>query len=188
MIALPDEKTLMEYLPPVLRNVLEFRYLMAAVQKAYDAFRLKVQEVFENQFYDDAELPGIQRYERILGITPKATDTLEDRRFRIKLRFNEQLPFTYRALERKMFALCGADGYELTLIPEEFKLIVRVALTRREAFNDVREMLKRIVPANMLIDLSLLYNSHDLLSAMTHDEMHAYTHEQLREEVLDLGQ
>ena len=188
MIQLPDERTLMDYLPPVLRNVLEFRYLNAAVQNAYDAFRLKLQEVFENQFYMEAGLPGIKRYERILGITQKATDSLDDRRFRIKLRFNEQLPFTYRALERKLYALCGEGGYELTLVPEAYKLIVRVALTRREAMNDVRDMLDRIVPANMIIDLSLLYNSHDMFRGKTHDELHEYTHEQLREEVLGFGE
>ena len=45
-------------------------------------------------------------------------------------------------------------------------------------------MLEKMSPLNMLIDLSLLYNSHKILSGFTHRQLNQYTHKQLREEVL----
>ena len=48
----------------------------------------------------------------------------------------------------------------------------------------VKEMLEEVIPANMEIDLSLLYNQHETLAKFTHKELAKYTHRQIREEVL----
>ena len=48
-------------------------------------------------------------------------------------------------------------------------------------------MLNRVVPANMVIDLDLLYNQHSDFDGLTHEELSVYTHQQLRDEVISHG-
>ena len=48
-------------------------------------------------------------------------------------------------------------------------------------------MLKETVPANMVLDLSLLYNQHKTLKQFTHRQLSAFTGKQIRNEVLIYG-
>jgi len=68
-----------------------------------------------------------------------------------------------------------------------YVLTVRVALTSKNVLSDVAKLLDRVVPRNLLIDLSLLYNKNNQLSKFTHEELKKYTHIQLREEVFEEG-
>ena len=43
-------------------------------------------------------------------------------------------------------------------------------------------MLDEVVPANLVIDFGLLYNTHKTLGRLTHKQLSNYTHKQLRED------
>ena len=64
---------------------------------------------------------------------------------------SEQLPFTMRALERQLENLCGADGYEIKLNHNAYHLSVKIMVVERNNVEDVRKMLLRMVPANLLL-------------------------------------
>ncbi|MEA4934801.1 MAG: hypothetical protein VB071_14650, partial [Lawsonibacter sp.] len=82
----------------------------------------------------------------------------------------------------------GADGFSAILAGSAFTLTVRVALTAKQNYDDVESMLGRIVPANLVIDLSLLYNQHQYLAGFSYGRLAAYTHDQLRNEVISNGE
>lgn len=44
-------------------------------------------------------------------------------------------------------------------------------------------MLDEVVPANLIIDFGLLYNTHEILGRFTHEQLSKYTHQKLREDV-----
>ena len=144
-------KQLISYLPPELQKVLEFQYLTGEEQKKIDQFAAAIDGVLNNQFIDDADELGVRRYESIFKIIPKATDSLNERKFRIKLKMSEQLPFTMRALERQLENLCGADGYAIKLDHNAYQLSVKIMVVDRNNVEDVRKMLLRMVPANLLL-------------------------------------
>ena len=104
---------LLSYVPPVLWDVLEFQLLTEAAQVAFDRLSKETGSLLGSSFFDDADEVGVQRYETLLGLLPRTGDTLETRRFRVKAKFNEQLPFTYRTLEQQLTTLCGADRFAL---------------------------------------------------------------------------
>lgn len=158
-----ERKRLIQYLPPVLQEVYEFRKLTAAEQPEFDRLYRSLESLMDNQFFDTLDEIGAARHEQILGITPKGT--LEERRFKIKSRYNEQLPFTLRMLERQLTALVWADGYTLSVFYDTFRLAVRVDLVAKSCFESVREMLERVVPVNMVIDLQLMTNAAGILYA-----------------------
>lgn len=180
-------KPLKDYLPPVLLTTCEFPLLCYGEQPEFDALAAGVTEVLDAQFVMTAPLRGVERYEKIFGIVPQDTDTLDERRFRILSKVNAQLPYTIRRLHQLLETLCGKSGYRLILNHNAYLLEVKVELTAKRNLYAVQEMLRSCVPANMVMQCTLLYNQHSTLARFTHAQLAAYTHEQLRNEVLPHG-
>ncbi|NFG22702.1 DUF2313 domain-containing protein [Clostridium botulinum] len=172
------------YVPKILQEFKEFKTIANTENPEIKLLWKALKDAFNDQFVNDATGNGIKRWESILKIIPKGTDSLDFRKFRIITRLNERLPYTYRLLEQQLTTLCGKDGYYLELKNKEYTLIVKIALTAKSNFYDVVDLLERTVPANIVIDLSLLYNQQLTLSKYTHKELSAYTHNKLRNEVL----
>ena len=178
------DRQLLDALPPVLRPVREYQAIMATEQTECEVLYAAQRDTLNNLFPQTSGDYGLGRWERMLNITPQGTDTLDDRRFRVLSRLSEQLPYTITALRRQLSALCGPDGYTAQVNPSAYLLTVRVALTAKKAFAHVNALLRRVAPANLVIDLSLLYNQQQTFAAMTHAQLDAYTHQQLREDVI----
>ncbi len=175
------DRNLIEYLPEFLRNVKEYEAILTLAEQPEMVELWKAEEnALNDQFVVDATENGVSRWEKVLGIVPKATDNLDVRKFSILTRINEQIPFTITTLKEQLKSLCGEDGYEVNLDASNFILSVRVALTAKSNFDDVNSLLKRVVPANLIVDLSLKYTNHDAIASYTHKQLKSYTHYQLR--------
>ena len=79
--------------------------------------------------------------------------------------------------------MCGENGYRLIQIADKYLLNVKLALGNENNYQDVCDMLRRVVPANMVISVSM-FNTHEILSHYTHAQLAVYTQKQVREEVL----
>lgn len=174
----------LDYLPPVVAETDEFKAIAQAENPELNNLWAEHETVLDDQFIATMDEQSCSRWEKMLNITPLGTDTLADRRFRILAYINADIPYTYKQLEIMLSNLCGADGYTMQLQNALYKLVVRVALSASKQYSEVEKLLKRTVPANMLIDLALLYNQHQTLADFTHQQLSAFTHQQLREEDL----
>ena len=143
-------RKLINYLPEVLRNFREFREVFETEEPEL----LKVQEellkVLNDLFIEDATERGIKRWEKILKITPKATEGLKDRKFRIISYITRKLPFTLRTLEQMLETLCGKNNYEIELHHNDYEIEVRINLADNNNIMDVLSLLEIIVPANLI--------------------------------------
>ena len=175
---------LIDYLPLFLRSIRELRYITGAEQQEITDIYNAAKDVLDDQFVRSATVNGIRRWEQMLAIIPKATATLDERKFTILTRINEQPPFTVRTLDEKLKNLCGDEEYEIKLDAKSYLLEVSVGLEAKSKYDDVNALLKRIVPANIIINLGLKYNQHITLAAYQHNELASYTYKQLRNEVL----
>ena len=90
-----------------------------------------------------------------------------------------------KTLKQQLEALCGKDGYSIELYNDAYTIEVKVNLIAKSNFDDVDALLQRVIPANMIIDLRLIYNQHSTLKQFTHAHLQTYTHNQLRSEVLE---
>lgn len=179
-------RKLIEYIPPFLRNVREYNVILEdAEQPEITLMWQSLNNGLNDQFVVDATENGVSRWENILGIVPKATLTLDERKFTILTKINEQLPFTITTLKEQLETLCGKNGYSLILNNEKFTLDVKVALIAKNNLTDVDELLKRVVPANLIVTLTLKYNKHEAFNGYTHEQMKAFSHYTLRNEVLN---
>jgi len=183
-VLLDREINILNYLPDFIKEFREFKMLAEAENPELLTIRETFDNVMHDQFVKDSTENGVKSWEKILKISPKGSDMLEDRKFRILASLNEKLPYTYIKLEQLLASLCGDMGYSLKLLNNAYTLVVRVALTAKSNFEEVKKLLQRTIPANMIIDLSLLYNQHLLLKDYTNVSLSNYTYEQLRSEVL----
>ena len=181
-------KKLQDYLPPILLKTYEFPLLCETEQPEIDRLHDAADAVLDAQFLSTAGEYAIQRYEKIFGVVPQDTDTLDERRFKVLTRINTQLPFSVRRLRQQLATLCGEDGYKLELDGDRYTLTVKVALTAKRNQQAVEELLADIVPANMICTTSLLYNQHADLTRFTHAQLALLTHFEIREEVLPDGE
>lgn len=171
-----------KYLPPVIRDTEEFREICNTENPEFSLLWEKAYSCADEQYIESMSIAGVQRMEKTLGIVPYDTDTLADRRFRLKTYSNSDLPYTRRSLERMLSALCGSD-YTLTITG--YTITIKVGLGVRKQYAEVQKLMDRVIPANMKLNLQLLYNTHQQLGAYTHQQLGAYTHQQLREEVFE---
>lgn len=179
---------LIEYLPDFMRELKEMKVIMSVEDEFLtgegDSLNLAVKNVFKDQFINLATADGIKRYEDMLGIVAKETEGLDVRRFRLFVRFNEKLPYTLPKLKEQIATLCGDDGYSVAVDENKFDLTVKIALKSKGMFGEVGQMLERMVPLNMIIDLDLMYNQHLTVGRFRHCDLHKFTHKGLRDEVL----
>ena len=106
-------KKLQDYLPPILLKTYEFPMLCETEQPEFDRLAEAADAVLDAQFLSTAGEYAISRYEKIFGVVPQDTDTLDERRFKVLTRINTQLPVSVRRLRQQLATLCGDDGYKL---------------------------------------------------------------------------
>ena len=178
------DRKLIDYLPPVLQQTREMQAVMEGEQPAVAGLWDAWKTVLDARFVRYANEQGLARWERMLGIRPRGTDSMEVRRVAVLARLNEQLPFTERTLRLMLDGVCGPGGYTLEIIYREYRVFVRVHLWEKRAMDEAAALLGRVVPANMVIDLGLRYNTHRMLRPRLHRMLRGTTHRALREEVL----
>lgn len=142
------DRKLIDYLPPVLQSVMEFAAITGAqqpeIEAAWDALNL----VMDNQFIDTATDAGITIWEKELGIVPLATDTLDDRKQRLKTAWTCGVVYTYNWLVNWLKTSCGKSNPMPTINDYTLRVSLPVSVDYRRILNDMR----RYVAANVLID------------------------------------
>ena len=167
---------IIEYLPPVLGEIREFKILGEAEDLQLDNLKSEINSLTNELFVTTAEGVGLDRWEKILNISNSSTD-IEFRRFRILSRLNS----FGLTLNQRLTSIVGAGNYKIDYF-KEYRLKVSLTLDTKEYEKEVRRMLDEIVPANLTIDFGLLYNTHEILSRFTHEQLSKYTHQKLRED------
>lgn len=178
------QRKLIDYLPSVLKELEEFKQIMTAEQKQVDELWNFIHAILNEAFVDTAEDIGLKRWESILNIIPLDTDSIEIRRLRIHAKMIEDVPYTWNSFKRMLESLCGEDGYSIELKNKEYTLVIKVALTTKKMKEEVAKLADRVVPANIILDIDLMYNTHGILRGYTHKQLRQFTHRQLRNEVL----
>jgi len=167
----------------VLRGVREFRAIADAEQMEFERVWRYAYFVLDEQFVETMSEAAVVRWEGIIGLHPLSTDTLDERKFAILAAKQNSLPFTYRWLRRRLTALLGGGKFWMTLDHNNYHLQVLVALIARRKFDVVVDMLRRTIPANLVLEASLNYRRYGELRRWRHGELRPHTHHQIRNEV-----
>ena len=153
------DRKLLDYLPPVLREVMEFQAVNGAnepeIALAWDAIAM----VLANQFLETADARGVSVWEKELKIFPKDTDTLELRKARIKARWNLEIPYTMPWFKSWLTGIFGADKHDERV--EDYTLTIQLKQDLSEEMacktNELFGMLAAIIPENIWMVLENIF-------------------------------
>lgn len=147
-----DRKKLIDYLPPIMQNFKEIKEITNAEQKEVDLIDGEISKVLDNAFIESCDEYGIQRYEKLMDISPSADDTLEFRKAVALARWNNKLPYTVRVLRERLNALCGEHNYMLdTEKTDEYYLACM--LYDENFVEQVSKLFDNILPANIYYEI-----------------------------------
>lgn len=175
---------LMDYLPLYFKNIREYEAMMQAEQPEVTGLLLAIDTMQNNEFIETLNEAGCEHWEKMLGITPSAAATLDDRRFIIGSKYKESLPYTMNALRARLDSTLGVNNYTLDELREDYKLKLRIMLVRKYQINEVVDLLDKMVPCNIILDIGLMFNRYNTVGKYSHNYLKAFTYTDIREEVL----
>lgn len=172
---------LLERLPSFLQEIAEFKELTDAEQPEFDEVAAAVRDLPNQLFVFNMGEIGVERWEKILHIPSKATETIEERRNRVVMKLMAQTPYTYRRLLEMLEQACGKDGFIVELDAANYSLTVKVAVTRAANYPDVVELVENVAPANLLVTVMQLYYRWRDYAGYTWADVSAMTWQQIKE-------
>lgn len=142
---------LIDYLPFEYKKINEFVEICKAETPEFNELSDLANSVLGEGFLHSASEYGVSRLEYIAGIVPEEDETLEDRKFRLNVRYQFKLPYTLITLIERLDSICGKGQYMLDIINNEYKIIIDTRLKSSGQYDELLFLLENIIPANMLI-------------------------------------
>lgn len=146
------DRQLINYLPYAIREFEDFQGITTGEQPEFELVWDAQQQVFDNQFIDTAGDYGLNRWEKMLKIFPKGTDTLETRRARIKTKLNNFVPYTIRVLAQMITAIADGEPFTLTLEPGTYLLTLITEWGASGQIEGLEYLIENILPCNIAVD------------------------------------
>lgn len=154
---------LINYMPQFLKNVREFNEIFNAEDFELEFMREQIDKILKEVIVTTAESYGLERYEKIYGIT-NISETIEARRMNILFKINNRVPFTLKWLINTLNASIGEGNYKLSL--NGYVLHIEVALNYTEAAEMLKSNLVYQIPANIQLDYELTSQINEYIGAV----------------------
>lgn len=154
---------LVEYMPPFLKNVVEFNKIFDAEDVEIESMRYLIDSILREVIVKSARTYGLDRYEKIYGITNKA-ETIEARRMNILFKMNNKVPYTLKWLINTLNESIGKDNYKLEA--KDYELHITINLVYTEAAEMLKTNLVKQIPANIMLDYKLETKANEFIGAV----------------------
>lgn len=162
-----------QYLPLHIAEIEEFK----KITKTYDEYlklawqSLKREEL--NRVLATMDETECEQWEKLLNIAINPVDSLEDRVNRIRGYHVSDLPYTFNKLDEVLKVVCGVDNYKLKVDNSKYLVDCGVKLVSIPMIEVVADLIRKRVPANMLVNVYALFNRWERFKTMRWSEMTA---------------
>ncbi len=176
------------YLPGFMSGYKEPVAVLEAENPEFYELWQEKEQIFFNRFISKANENGISRFEKMMGLCPSLTDSLEVRKDRVYMMWNNTIPYTKKALIERLNTLLGTNGYVIDFKNvSTYSVEIKLELINKAKYRIVKDLLYALMPENVVIHLDLIFNTHGVLSGFTHMQLSGYKHKGLRDEVIRSG-
>jgi len=140
---------LIEHLPLFLQKFRELNHVMDAENPEFQLVADESEIIKNNQFIETSDLVGIARFEKLLNIIPLADDNLESRISRVLTRWNDVIPYTYRAFIEKLIVLCDGLNFTVNKNFNEYKMEIITHLELSGQVDELQYLFEYMIPVNL---------------------------------------
>lgn len=160
-----------QYLPLHIAEIEEFK----KIAKTYDEYlklawqSLKREEL--NRVLATMDETECERWEKLLNIVINPADSLEDRVNRIRGYHVSDLPYTYNKLDEVLKLVCGGDNYKLKVDNSKQLVDCGVKIVSIQMIDVISDLIRKRVPANMLVNVYALFNRWERFKTMRWSEI-----------------
>ena len=147
-------RNLTNHLPQFLRDIKEYKEIYNVEEVEIESLETKIEEIIKEASAETATSYGLERYEKILNIV-NTTENIEERRFKIKSKLINQLPFNMKWLDNKLKNLVGEGNYKITLDAEKYTSTVQISHIFPDIVDVMNNDLRQQLPANLTIIVNL---------------------------------
>lgn len=148
-----DKFDILSYWIKEIRRIIEFQEIAKVENIEFLRLYGATDRALKNMFIETADEDGIKRLEEIARIYPEPEDTLEQRRARLYVYWNDKEPYTEEELRGKLESLCGEGNFEINSDYKNFFIQILTHVGGYGIFDEVTRMLDYFLPANLVLDL-----------------------------------
>jgi len=145
---------LIEYMPLFLKEVREFNEIFDVEDIELDVLKLAIEKLLKEIIVKTADGYGLERYERIYGISNVA-ESIEARRVNILFKMNNRIPYSFSWLVNMLDEMIGRENYVINLEYENYRLMINVLDYYKDIAKELEIVLRRQLPANMVLKVTI---------------------------------
>lgn len=169
-------------LPEVLTSIPEMYFLFRLSEDFTQIFLQKLSQMSKELDPETASDEGLRRFENMYGITPRPTDTTEERRFRIRISRKVIDVLNFPNLQKLVFSITNGDS-TVTQNTKDKTVSVKVGLSSLKMNSIVKKLVSGYVPVCVTAQVLQTYNKYSDYAGRTYSELSKKTWNELREEV-----
>lgn len=170
-------------LPPHLEEMVDVKELDRVSDLQMQRLEDDLEDLEDNILIQTSTEEGISRREKILGIVPLDTQSLQLRRDNVMLAWFDIYPYTRLDLQRRLDLLCGKGNSAVEYDAAAQTMTVSILLVTKERKSAIEEMLERIAPLMIIFNVEILYHCWDEFRRKTWNELRSKTWEDVKEAV-----
>ena len=145
-------RQLIDYLPPVMAELLEMQGITAAVQSQIDKLWNETEYLLDELYIPYASGIGLKRWEKLLGLP--SSGSVEKRRQEILLVLQSRLPYTETFLKEYLEEVLG--DVILTVDYGQYSVSIETGSENEAILSSLSAQLRQIIPANMALFLAIM--------------------------------
>lgn len=147
------EVDLVSYLPEFMQGYKEPVAALKAEDPEFTIVWKGTDKILYNHFISTADEYGIQRFEKLLNISPSDEDTLESRRSRCQSKWFNRVPYSMRVFLQKLMVLCDDTDFTVTdNFTEGYTLTVGTNLELYGQVEELEHIINTMLPENIVME------------------------------------
>lgn len=139
--------------PTVITNIKEIKAIYEKNETQGQQLKEAIQKVEANLSIDTATDELLTKWEQILNIQKLDIDSLEERRFRVKSKVFQKLPYSIRVVRKKLETLCGIGESALSVDYEKEEVLCQLHYVPNPFYRVIEQYLEDVIPMNLVISI-----------------------------------
>ena len=166
--------------PTIIKQIPDIKQIYDLNDTQANDLEKSLEDLEHNIFLDTMSEELTEKWEKIFEIKQKDDDSLKERRFRVKSKILEKLPYSYRVIMRRLEALCPL-GFTMQINEERTEIVLKLNLSSKKMYDDAAELIEEMIPLSMTVDCMIMYNQHRTLAEYPHRVLSWFTYKELHD-------